>query len=143
MQHCCKFNIFASEIIIMSKSNHNHSHKIGKISTVLSILCAIHCAATPILVIFLPFLGSHGSDWFEIAMIIFIIILGGSSLQHSYKGHHQNIFPAIYFGIGVTLMVIGLFLHSDELTTIHTIVMVTGGIFSAIGQIYNLKLSHF
>ncbi|MCO5234289.1 MAG: MerC domain-containing protein [Chitinophagales bacterium] len=127
----------------MDKANHIHSHKIGKISTALSVLCAIHCAATPVLVIFLPFLGNHSSDWFEIAMIVFIIILGGSSILHGLRGHHHNKFPAIFFGVGVILMITGLFLHSEHQTTIHTVVMVTGGIFSAIGQIYNLKLSHF
>ncbi len=120
-----------------------HSHNIGKISTALTILCSIHCIATPILALFIPFMGTHQSDWVELALIAFIILLGGSSIYHGVKSHHHKRLPAIFFVTGLLFLIIGYFLHAEELQRIHTIMMVTGSTLSAIGQIYNLKLSHF
>ncbi len=127
----------------MSEPAKIHSHNIGKISTALSVLCAIHCIATPILALFLPFLDTHSSDWIELALIFFILILGGSSIYHGYKSHHGKTLPAVLFAIGLFLLVIGYLIHSLENQTLHTAVMIIGSLFSAGGQIYNLKLSHY
>lgn len=127
---------------IMSEPAKIHSHNIGKISTVLSILCAIHCIATPILALFLPFLDTHSADWVEIALILFILILGGSSIYHGYKGHHGKILPSVLFATGLLFLIIGYIIHGSENQTFHTALMITGSLFSAGGQIYNLKLSH-
>lgn len=126
----------------MSDNTKIHSHKIGKISTFLSILCSIHCIATPILAIFLPFFNTHGADWIELAIILFIIILGGSSILHGYKGHHGNSKPGIIFLIGLILLMTGYAIHELDLNTVHTGLMIVGSIFTATGQLYNLKLSH-
>ncbi|MCO5249467.1 MAG: MerC domain-containing protein [Chitinophagales bacterium] len=126
----------------MSSSHKTHSHKIGKISTALSILCAIHCVMTPILALFLPFIDTHSDGYFEIALIFAVFFLGGFSLLHGYRNHHHNSLPSILFIVGIVLFVIGLSHHDDSLIAYHTILMVAGGIFSAIGQLYNLKLSH-
>lgn len=120
-----------------------HSHNIGKISTALTILCSIHCIATPILALFIPFMGTHQSDWVELALIAFIILLGGSSIYHGVKSHHHKALPSILFVSGLVLMIIGYFLHASEFQTIHTALTVIGSSLSAAGQIYNLKLSHF
>lgn len=120
-----------------------HSHNIGKISTALTILCSIHCIATPVLALFIPFMGTHQSDWVELALIAFIILLGGSSIYHGVKSHHHKRLPAIFFVSGLVLMIIGYFLHASEFQKIHTALTVIGSSLSAAGQIYNLKLSHF
>ena len=120
-----------------------HSHNIGKISTALTILCSIHCIATPVLALFLPFFNSHKSDWVELGMILFIIVLGGTSVYHGYKSHHHKALPSILFVSGLVLMIIGYFLHASEFQTIHTTLTVIGSSLSTAGQIYNLKLSHF
>jgi uncharacterized membrane protein HdeD (DUF308 family) len=120
-----------------------HSHNIGKISTALTILCSIHCIATPVLALFIPFMGTHQSDWIELAMIVFIILLGGTSVYHGYKSHHHKPLPSILFVSGLVLMIIGFSLHADEFQNIHTTLTVVGSSLSAAGQIYNLKLSHF
>ncbi|HUH73489.1 MAG TPA: MerC domain-containing protein [Chitinophagales bacterium] len=120
-----------------------HTHNIGKISTALTILCSIHCIATPVLALFLPFFNTHQSDWIELAMIIFIIVLGGTSVYHGFKSHHHKPLPSILFVSGLAILIIGFLLHGDEFQRIHTILTVVGSSLSAVGQIYNLKLSHF
>ena len=120
-----------------------HSHNIGKISTALTILCSIHCIATPVLALFIPFFNTHESDWIELSMIVFIILLGGTSVYHGYKSHHHRPLPSILFVSGLLLMIIGYFLHGEEFQKIHTSLTVIGSSLSAAGQIYNLKLSHF
>ena len=126
----------------MAISTKGHTHKIGKISTALSILCAIHCVITPILALFLPFIDTHSNGWMEIALIVSVFFLGGSSLLHGYRNHHKKALPGIIFILGMILFIIGLSLHDNSLLLYHTILMIAGGTLSAVGQLYNLKLSH-
>lgn len=126
----------------MSDTTKIHSHNIGKISTFLSVLCSIHCIATPILSLFLPFFNTHGADWIELAIILFIIVLGGTSILHGYKGHHKNSTPGIIFLTGLVLLIVGYLIHDLEMGALHTSLMIIGSLFTAVGQLYNLKLSH-
>jgi hypothetical protein len=97
---------------------------------------------TPFLALFLPFFHTHGVDWLEVAIISSVLILGSSTMWHSYKGHHQNFKPFSLFATGVGLMLAGLFIHSKSLETLHQFIMISGSLLSAGAQIWNLKLSH-
>lgn len=128
----------------MNTPNKEHKHNIGKISTALTLLCSIHCVATPFLAIFIPVLGGHhhGMDWLELAMIAGVVVLGGSSLLHGYKDHHGNSLPAKIFAAGITLLIVGFAIHGLELHILHKSLMISGSLISAFAQIYNLKLNH-
>jgi len=120
-----------------------HQHNIGKIGTALSILCSIHCIATPILALFIPALDLHGADWIELAMIAGIVLLGGSSLMHGYKSHHRNLKPGYIFSAGIIFFLLGYLFHDSDIQGLHKTLMICGSILCAGGQIYNLKLSHY
>lgn len=129
---------------MLNAEHTEHSHNAGKIGTILTLICTIHCIITPFLSLSIPFFShDEGSSWYEIALIVFAAAFGTSGLLHGYKYHHRNALPLAFFIPGLTFFVIGIifsFLHTMHQW--HDIAMVIGGILSAAGQIYNLKISH-
>lgn len=124
---------------------HKHSHYSEQITVFLSFLCAVHCVATPFLVLFLPMAATFFEQyhWLEYIIVLSVFLLGTSSILHGYKEHHQNKIPAyIFFGglillasASVTKLIFGL--HNET----HHFLSAIGGIACGIGQFYNLKLS--
>jgi lipoprotein signal peptidase len=80
----------------MSKvSAHTHiiTDKIEKIGFYLSVLCAIHCAATPIVLTLMPVFGGSffkNHSW-EIAFVGISLILAVVLLARDYKKHFNKI----------------------------------------------------
>lgn len=118
-----------------------HSHKIGKIGTALTLICSVHCIATPVLALFLPFLGHHDGEWLELLIIGGVIVLGSSSLIHSYRDHHQNKWPLSLFAAGILILLSGIFLHGSGFEALHTVFMIVGSLIAAAAQILNLRLN--
>lgn len=121
-----------------------HSHNVGKIGTALTILCTVHCVATPFLALFIPFLSNeNGTHWTEIALILTAGFIGISGLLHGYKYHHQNAKPLIFFIIGLVFFVAGIgFSFTAFLHEMHSPMMIIGGLVTASSQIVNLRMSH-
>ncbi len=79
---------------------HTHEHhntlKLEKVGFYLSVLCAIHCIATPVLLTVLPFLGSsllEDHSW-ELWFIAGSVLLAGIVLFKDYK-RHLNYLPLL------------------------------------------------
>jgi len=74
--------------------HHSHSHNetpIEKVGFYLSVICAIHCIATPVVMTVLPYLGSslfHNHSW-EIWFIGASVALAGALLIADYRKHHS------------------------------------------------------
>lgn len=121
-----------------------HTHNVGKIGTALTLLCTVHCIATPFLALFIPFLSNeNGTHWTEIALIITAGFIGISGLMHGYKYHHQNAKPIIFFSIGLLFFSAGIgFSFSELLHNFHSPMMIIGGLVTAASQIVNLRMSH-
>jgi hypothetical protein len=66
----------------------------------LGAACAFHCVATPLIVVLLPSfgLGLLSEPWFEVTLLAFVLVLGGSSVLHGYKQHRRGV-PVILFAI--------------------------------------------
>lgn len=82
-------------MITFAKHPQEHS-KIEKAGFYLSIACAIHCVATPVLITLLPFLGSTfvgNHDW-EIWFIGGSLVLAGIILVNDYL-KHKNLIPLL------------------------------------------------
>lgn len=128
------------------KNTHKHKHYSEQITVFLSVLCAIHCILTPILVILLPVAGSYFEQyhWIEYIIIVSVFVLGTSSILHGYKYHHQNKIPAfVFFGGLVFLMSASLLkIVFDVNDTSGHLLSGIGGIATGFGQLYNLKLSN-
>jgi len=125
---------------------HKHSHYSEKITVFLSVLCAIHCILTPILVVLMPLAAFYLEQyhWIEYILIGSVFVLGTSSILHGYKEHHQNKMPAYIFFFGLILLVAAnLVGHLTDFnnSTLHFISGI-GGIAAGVGQLYNLKLNN-
>ena len=96
-------------------ATHTHLNKrFDSIGVIASILCAIHCALTPVLLILLPTFGkawSHPATHWGMAIIVIPIAI--FMMLKSYKKHAQK--KIIYIGgIGILLIIIGAILPYVE-----------------------------
>ncbi|MNK01161.1 MerC mercury resistance protein [compost metagenome] len=72
--------------------------KWDRIGIFLSSLCAIHCLATPLLVLALPFMGEvFEHEMFHIGMAVFVVPVAFFAFWSGYKHHHQR--PVFFMGI--------------------------------------------
>ena len=124
MQHCC---------ISMSRTNQS---KIDQLGIITSGLCAVHCAALP-LMISLGLLGSiqegtHGV--IEAAVILTSAILGLWSIYNGLRGHGKLI-PQLMIGGGALVIVFGLLVPA-----IGHPLMAIGGFVLLMGHWFNWRL---
>jgi hypothetical protein len=90
---------------------HSHSHSkdparglpwlpnLDRLAIVLSVLCAIHCALTPLVLLGLPFLGSHE---FESGMRLLLGTLGVVAVGLGTISHRNwRVAPLLVLGLGV------------------------------------------
>ena len=103
-----------------------------------SSLCAIHCAAVPILMMFgaLGSLSWLDNYWIELGFILVSMILAYWSLSISYKKHHQNWRAIKIVVIGFILLIISRFVphHLGDL------MVVIGGLIIAYAHLVNWRL---
>ncbi|MEM1296351.1 MAG: MerC domain-containing protein [Verrucomicrobiota bacterium] len=81
-----------------------------RVGIVLSVLCAIHCAITPILLLLAPAFGgvwSHPASHWLVALII--IPIAAVSVYHGFSEHRRRWVP-ICGGFGILLILVGAFL---------------------------------
>lgn len=115
---------------------------LDRIGATGSLLCAIHCAVLPVLIVALPSLGlaawlGHG---FELGFVAFATLLGLYSLVRSYR-RHRFIGALRLLVPGLALLWAGAFyepLH-DALVP-HAITMTLGGTLVGLAHLVNLRL---
>lgn len=94
---------------------HAHAQKnisrSSRISALLSLTCAIHCALTPMLLSMLPLLGLQflASELLEIILLSFGIGFGAYSVLKAFFTQHRDLRPVIALVIGASLIVAGMF----------------------------------
>lgn len=73
-----------------------------------ALICAIHCALFPLLINALPLLGISflNNIYFEGALLLTALLIGGTSLLHGYGRHHHRLFPLIFFSLGMALFIL-------------------------------------
>ena len=96
-----------------------------KLAIGLSGLCLIHCLLLPIIIIFLPFLGTINEYHFHLEILLIIFPISIIALWLGYKSHKK--IEIIYFAIfGLLLLTIGgtiiHSLHGEKIDTIVTII---------------------
>lgn len=104
-----------------------------------SFLCAIHCAAFPILISFglLESLFWVDHLWLEMTFLGLSILLASLSLIKSFKSH-RRIEPLLMVGLGLVSLMIGLSLHH---CIVQTSLMVLGGLIIASAHVVNYFLN--
>jgi ABC-type iron transport system FetAB permease component len=82
-----------------------------------SVLCAIHCAVLPLVVVSLPVLGInivHNAS-FEFGMIGLAFVIGSYALWHGYRRHHRRLAPWLLFSGGIGFLLAKQVWHQYEL----------------------------
>lgn len=74
---------------------------------ITSALCAIHCAAVPLLAGLLPLVGLNflRKPLFEYGMIGLAFAIGSWALWHGYWRHHRRIGPSLLFVAGMMALI--------------------------------------
>lgn len=109
-----------------------------------SLLCAVHCAVIPILLAAAPSLGLSMwlSDGVEQALVVFVTLLGLSSLLWGYRKHRALHALGLLLP-GLLALWVGLLyepLHHSAVP--HAVVMTLGGVLVGLAHIMNLRLNH-
>ena len=110
-----------------------------------SLVCALHCAITPLLLAVIPSLGLSVwlGDGFERAFVVFVTVLGLFSLIWGYRRH--RVFRALGMLLfGLTALWAGvLYTPLHESVVPHAIVMTIGGMLVGLAHLLNLRLNHW
>lgn len=96
----------------MKRIREQYIHILQKLGMGLSLLCAIHCLATPLLLLVLPAFGGHFfSEGTERALIIGSLLIGSFILTRDYRLHHQKL-PLVLLFVSAISAITGLILKS-------------------------------
>lgn len=110
-----------------------------------SLICAVHCALTPLLLAAIPSLGLSAwlGDGFERAFVVFVSALGLFSLLWGYRRHRAfRALGLLLLGL-VTLWAGILYPPLHHPVVLHAIVMTLGGTLVGLAHVLNLRLNHW
>lgn len=108
-----------------------------------SFLCAVHCALLPFVIAVLPVLGLGflADHAIERGFVLFASALATTMLLVGYRRHGSRTALTVLFP-GVALLLAGVLVDFDRSTTLHAVLVTTGGTLVALAHIVNLRLSH-
>lgn len=109
-----------------------------------SLLCALHCAAIPLLIAAVPGigLGLFASEGFELGFVVFASVLAFSSLWIGYR-RHRSFRGWLFLVPGMAaLWAAVLYQPLHESVVAHAVTMAVGGTLIAVAHILNLRLAH-
>jgi len=117
----------------------NLESNLDRIGMTASTLCAIHCAAVPLLITLLPLYGMEflANEAFETFMILLSLILGVSSLGRSYIKGHRKPLAIILLIVGFALIAMG---HFSGIAAVEPVLIPMGGLFIAAAHMVNIRL---
>ncbi len=105
-----------------------------------SVLCAIHCAALPLILTFstLSGLSFLANDKIEFAFLGISTVFVLWSLVPGYLSHHKNVLPLVLGTLGLLIVFGSCFLPHGPLEHLMAVV---GGMTIAVSHIFNYRLS--
>lgn len=110
-----------------------------------SLVCALHCAITPLLLAAIPSLGLSVwlGDGFERGFVTFVTVLGLFSLVWGYRRHRAfRALGMLLFGLAALWTGV-LYAPVHEAAVPHAIVMTVGGTLVGLAHLLNLRLNHW
>ena len=124
--------------------SHSRRNLLDRFGATGSLVCALHCALTPLLLAAVPSLGL--SLWLngsvEAVLVSFVTLLGLFSLGWSYRRH--RVLHALGLLVpGLLALWAGLLygpLHESIVP--HAVVMTFGGTLVGLAHLLNLRLNH-
>ncbi len=108
-----------------------------------SLLCAVHCAALPLVLAVLPALGLRVGGWidFDQAFVVFATLLGATTLTLGWR-RHRAFHAWLLLVPGLVLVWVGAFTRLHDHSMTHVAVMTAGGLLLAAAHLVNLRLTH-
>ena len=132
------------EVILMLMRSRFHS-LLDRFGATGSMICAVHCAITPVLLAAIPSLGLSAwlSDGFERGFVLFVTVLGLFSLLWGYRRHRA--FRALtLLLVGLLVLWAGAYLPAlHHQVVVHAVVMTLGGTLVGLAHVVNLRLNHW
>lgn len=124
----------------MKTSNKNTVRiPIDALGMMASIVCAIHCAALPLLLSLSTLTSLHflANPWIEYSVIILSLFLALVSFLPAFKRHHGKYSPLIFLGVGFVFIGFG---QSGLFSIDEVILTVSGASFIATAHAINWAL---
>lgn len=121
-------NITLPEVILVSMKSSFRS-LLDRFAAAGSLVCALHCAITPLLLAVIPSLGLSIwlGDGFERGFVVFVTVLGLFSLVWGYRRHRAfRALGMLLFGL-MALWAGVLYAPLHEAAVPHAVVMTVGG----------------
>lgn len=121
-------------------TTHSHSSSIertGRISAILAVVCAIHCALMPLVITLLPLVGMQFLASHEVEIVLLGLGLG-FGIYGVGKGFltHSNRLPLAVVLLGVALVLSGLFFVPESMEPF----FVSGGaLLVGAAQVLNIR----
>ncbi len=105
-----------------------------------SLLCAIHCAALPFVLVMLPFigLGFLANDRFEIGFVVLASVLAMVVLTRGFRRHQQPL-PLLLAALGIALLVLGVSDVVSHALLVHSVLVTIGGVSLASAHFSNSR----
>lgn len=105
-----------------------------------SLICAVHCAAIPLLLSFSSLSALHflGNPWIEWSFIGLGVVFAGTSIIPGYRKLHLNPRPLIIVGLGFTFIILGRLDLTEWWEVLNT---VAGAILVSFSHLVNWKLT--
>ena len=120
------------------------SHHLDRLGAIGSLLCALHCALLPLLIVLLPSLGlaSLASHWFERGFVVFASLIGLFSVIWGYR-RHRAVRALSLLVPGLLLLWGGMLLRPlHEGLWLHALTMTLGGSLVGLAHLANLRLNY-
>ena len=119
----------------------------NKLGVVLSILCAIHCFFTPVLLVMMPWMSGYiENDVFHVLMLAIVLMVSVMSSIKSTRIEKSNLFLMAFGLLFLILGVVSHYNHSadGEVHGIYHLLIensltVTGGVLLAVSHYKRLK----
>ena len=128
----------------MPKPSHSSFHLADRFGFAASMLCAIHCAALPVVLALLPSfgIGVWLGEGFEQAFVLFATLLGLFTMAWGYRRHRAV--RALWLLLpGLAVLWVGvLYAPLHETLVAHAVAMTLGGTLVGLAHLANLRLNH-
>lgn len=114
---------------------------LDKAGMTASLICAVHCAAMPLIITLLPLIGLSflANEWVEWTLIGISAVLGVSSLCLGYRQHRSRRALAM-LSVGLALIVIGHIAEKHVTSAYGVSLLVLGGCTVASAHFVNRRL---
>ena len=126
----------------MSKLHrHDHRNYLDICGIGLSLLCVIHCVATPFIILLAPTIGAYlESELVHEIALIFVLVMALPTFIRGYR-QHGNIVSLVLGSVGISFLFLALLL-AEVSDKFETIVTVLGSIMTVTAHFYNIRSGH-